>query len=806
MQISMEWLSDFLDLSQTNGQELANLMSVTGIEVEKVFNYGDGLSNLVVGHVIDCQPHPNSDHLKVCQVDIGDKTTQIVCGAPNVALGQKVIVALPGAILPGDFKIKPTQLRGQDSNGMICSLQELGFSDNIVPKHATDGIYILEEDAPVGADIIDYLKLNDDILETDITPNRADALSMRGVAYEVGAILNQTPVFDFIEVYPVEKESSLLDIVSVSATQQGLTSHYQLRVIDNITVKPSPVWLQIRLMKAGIRPINNIVDVTNYYLLLYGQPMHAFDYDAVSSQEVLVTLAEEGQVFTTLDDNERILSNQDVLIKTGNQISAMAGVMGGLDSEVTDSTKRVLLETAVFSPEKVRLTSKRHGLRSESSMRFEKGINPATVNESGQQAAALMALLGDGVVVEGVKEYQEQKAQSVEVTIAYDSIPNKIGVAMDKETIFDIINRLGFEVDFAEETFKVTVPPRRWDITIEADILEEIARIYGYDRIPASLPAGEMTLGQLTVKQQFVRRLRRLSEAAGLNQVVTYVLTSFEGAKLLSDSEADFVKLLMPMSEERVILRQSMLPAMLEVANYNQARQINQLAFYEIGRVFYSRGSGQLPLEKERFSILLSGVKQPATWLNKAESYDFFDIKGVCEQILNQLNLDVEITYQATDQIDVMHPGRTAYILFDQEIVGLVGQIHPLVADKFDLNSSTFYLEIDLDLMVEHMGTDIIQQVIPRYPSSSRDISFLVNDTVSHADLVGTIKANGGAYLQSVHLFDLYQGEHIEAGKKSMAYHLVFLNPLETLKDKQIDAIMEQVTQALEDKYQAIIR
>lgn len=806
MQISMEWLSDFLDLSQTNGQELANLMSVTGIEVEKVFNYGDGLSNLVVGHVIDCQPHPNSDHLKVCQVDIGDKTTQIVCGAPNVALGQKVIVALPGAILPGDFKIKPTQLRGQDSNGMICSLQELGFSDNIVPKHATDGIYILEEDAPVGADIIDYLKLNDDILETDITPNRADALSMRGVAYEVGAILNQTPVFDFIEVYPVEKESRLLDIVSVSATQQGLTSHYQLRVIDNITVKPSPVWLQIRLMKAGIRPINNIVDVTNYYLLLYGQPMHAFDYDAVSSQEVLVTLAEEGQVFTTLDDNERILSNQDVLIKTGNQISAMAGVMGGLDSEVTDSTKRVLLETAVFSPEKVRLTSKRHGLRSESSMRFEKGINPATVNESGQQAAALMALLGDGVVVEGVKEYQEQKAQSVEVTIPYDSIPNKIGVAMDKETIFDIINRLGFEVDFAEETFKVTVPPRRWDITIEADILEEIARIYGYDRIPASLPAGEMTLGQLTVKQQFVRRLRRLSEAAGLNQVVTYVLTSFEGAKLLSDSEADFVKLLMPMSEERVILRQSMLPAMLEVANYNQARQINQLAFYEIGRVFYSRGSGQLPLEKERFSILLSGVKQPATWLNKAESYDFFDIKGVCEQILNQLNLDVEITYQATDQIDVMHPGRTAYILFDQEIVGLVGQIHPLVADKFDLNSSTFYLEIDLDLMVEHMGTDIIQQVIPRYPSSSRDISFLVNDTVSHADLVGTIKANGGAYLQSVHLFDLYQGEHIEAGKKSMAYHLVFLNPLETLKDKQIDAIMEQVTQALEDKYQAIIR
>lgn len=806
MQISMEWLSDFLDLSQTNGQELANLMSVTGIEVEKVFNYGDGLSNLVVGHVIDCQPHPNSDHLKVCQVDIGDKTTQIVCGAPNVALGQRVIVALPGAVLPGNFKIKSTKLRGQDSNGMICSLQELGFSDNLVPKHATDGIYILEEDVPVGADVIDYLKLNDDILETDITPNRADALSMRGIAYELGAILNQTPVFDFIEVYPVEKDSSLLDKVSVSATQQGLTSHYQLRVIDNITVKPSPVWLQIRLMKAGIRPINNIVDVTNYYLLLYGQPMHAFDYDAISSQEVLVTLAEERQVFTTLDDNERILNKQDVLIKTGNQISAMAGVMGGLDSEVTGSTKRVLLETAVFSPEKVRLTSKRHGLRSESSMRFEKGINPATVDESGQQAAALMALLGDGAVVVGAKEYQEQKAQSVEVTVAYDSISNKIGVDMDKETISDIINRLGFEVDFAEETFTVTVPPRRWDITIEADVLEEIARIYGYDRIPATLPAGEMTLGQLTPKQQFVRRLRRLSEAAGLNQVVTYVLTSFEEAKLLSDNEADFVKLLMPMSEERVILRQSMLPAILEVAHYNQARQINQLAFYEIGRVFYGRGSGQLPLEKERFSVLLSGVKQPATWLNNAETYDFFDIKGVCEQILNQLNLDVEVTYQATDQIDVMHPGRTAYISFNQAIVGLIGQIHPLVADKFDLNSSTFYLEIDLDLMIEHMGSDIIQQVIPRYPSSSRDISFLVDDTVSHADLVATIKANAGPYLRCVHLFDLYQGEHIEAGKKSMAYHLVFLNSLETLKDQQIDAIMEQVTQALEGEYQAIIR
>ena len=460
MLISLEWLSDFLDLSDITGLELAERMSRTGIEVESVENIGKGLNNIVVGEVVELVPHQDSDHLNVAQVNVGSSDlSQIVCGAPNIKQGQKVIVALPGAVLPGGLEILESTLRGVDSNGMICSLQELGFSDSVVAKEYAKGIFILPEDAPVGEDIVSYMKLDDDIIELDITPNRADALSMYGTAYEVGAIYDQKPQFNLIEERDFAKDSKLGQ-VQIEVESPELSNAYQIRLIEDVEVKASPLWVQLRLMKAGIRPVNNIVDTTNYFLLLYGQPMHAFDFDQLESKTIKVKSAAKGDTLTTLDGVERTLEPTDTVIASVDQPIALAGVMGGLDSEVTNNTKNVLLETAIFDSQRVRLSSKKFALRSESSARFERGINVSKLNESGEQAALLMAQLSGGQIADGVKEFNQLNTDNVKISVHNNSPEKKLGITLTKDDIVKIIDRLGFEVEFNEEEFIVDVPAK----------------------------------------------------------------------------------------------------------------------------------------------------------------------------------------------------------------------------------------------------------------------------------------------------------------------------------------------------------
>lgn len=798
MYLSYEWLNDFLDLKEWSADDIADKMSRTGIEIEGVENIGAKLSNLVVGEVVQIEAMPDSDHLSITQVDVGQgEVTQIICGAPNVHQGAKVIVAVPGAVLPGDFKIKQANMRGYESNGMLCALQELGFSDSVVPKKYADGIYLLPADAPIGADVVDYLKLDDPILELSITPNRADALSMRGSAYEIGAIIGQAPKFTLNSDYPSVEDQALLASISVEVATPELSPHYQLRLIKDVEIKESPVWLQMRLMKANIRPTNNVVDLTNYFMLLYGQPFHAFDFDTLTASNVKVKEAEEGSEFTTLDGTKRTLTAADTLIWGGDVPIALAGVMGGLDTEVTDVTKNILLEAAIFDPQRVRMTSNKFNLRSESSSRFEKGINHATVDEASEQTAAMIAILGQGQVVKGKVEEKTVEVLPTEVTLAFAVIERKLGIQITPDELSEIMTRLGFTVTFAGEDFTVTVPPRRWDISIEADVLEEIARIYGYDRIPTTLPTIPSTPGKLTERQRLIRQTRAISEGFGLNQVISYVLTSPKEANLIKSQEHPFVELTLPMSEDRSVLRQSMFPAMLEIAKYNNARQNKPLAFYETGKVFYGQVEEALPLEEERYAILISGQAEAASWYAPQRQYDFFTLKGMVEGYFEAIRLDHLLKFEAASDIDVMHPGRTATIYLGEQKIGFLGQVHPNITDDYDLDTATFYAEIDLSYVVSISREALVQLSIPKFPETSRDLALLVSVKQTHDELVQLIRDNAGQYLKTVALFDLYNGKNIADDKQSLAYHLVFQNPEATLTDTEVNEAMERVTKAL---------
>ena len=807
MYITFEWLNDYLDMSVIDGQDLSEKMSRTGLEIESVVNLSNGLSGLVVGQVLDCQSHPESDHLKITQVDIGqDAALQIVCGAPNVSQGQKVIVAVPGATLPGNLTIQETELRGKTSQGMICSLQEIGFPDNVVPKKYANGIFVLTEDVEVGMSVIDLFKLDDPILEVDLTPNRADALSVRGIVYEVAAILNQKVDFTLTSEASSPTPSGLFNDFILDIPNPDLSPHFTLKLVDGVMVQESPIWLQVRLMKMGIRPINNIVDITNYIMLLYGQPLHAYDFEKLPSQHLGVRLAQDGEKLVTLDGVERLLTEEDLVIISGNQPIGLAGVMGGLDTEVTEETRTVLIESAIFNQSKVRKTSKKYNLRSQASLRNEKGLNKATVLEANEVAGKLMAELGQGKVDDQTLEYQEGEIEKVSITIPYHHIESKLGIKITKEELMSIFQRLNFKTSYQDEDFTVEIPERRWDIFIEADILEEIARIYGYDKIPARLPKTTGQPGILSQKQKFIRRTHELLEGLGLNQVISYILTSKEKANLLKSQEYPLVNLALPLSEDRTTLRQSMFPALLEVAQFNRARQANHIAIYETGKVFFGQGMNQQPLEKERIAIMVSGLERPNSWFGDETNYDFYSLKGILETYFDGFRLNHRISYQAQSSIQVMHPGRSADILFDGESIGFLGQVHPSICKEYDLPLETFFMEMSFDRILGATTEAMIQQPIPKHPSSARDIAIEVSQDQRHAEIVTLIEQKAGPYLKSVQLFDKYVGDKLGSGKQSLAYRLTFQNPEDTLRDEDIQESMEQVIEGLQQLPDVVIR
>lgn len=797
MLVSYKWLQEYVDLSGVTPEDLANQITLTGIEVDQVKKLDAQLKNIVTGHVLECRQHPNAEKLRLCLVDIGEEEpVQIVCGAPNVAAGQKVIVAKPGARLPGGLKIKKAKLRGEVSNGMICSLEELGFESRVVPKEYADGIYVLPEDTPVGIDAIPLLGLDDVVLELDLTANRADCLSMIGVAYETAAIFNQA-----VQLPKVKENSGngdrVEDYVSIHVEDPEDAPLYTAKVIKNVTIGPSPLWLQNRLMTSGIRPHNNVVDITNYILLEYGQPLHAFDYDRFGSKEVLVRKAKPGEKIVTLDDVARELTEDDLVITNGKEPVALAGVMGGANSEVTDKTTTILLESAYFNGSTIRKTSKYHGLRSEASSRFEKGVDPNRVRQASERAAELIAELAGGEIVTGMAEFDKLEVKPVEITIELDKLNTFLGTELALDEVTAIIDRLQFTFDVAGETITVHIPSRRWDLAIPEDMYEEIARIYGYDKIPFTLPEGEQTRGRLTDYQKQRHIVRDVLEGAGLNEAITYSLTNEEKYGQFALNQSEPIRLMMPMSEEHAQLRISLIPHLLDAVSYNQARKNNDVFLYEIGSIFIKQGDNVQPKEVEHVAGVLTGLYVNHPWQGEKVPVDFYTVKGILENLFAKLSLDHKITYIKAE-IDGMHPGQTAKILLEDEVVGFVGKIHPEREKAYDVKN-VFAFELNLEMLLSRELPESTYKPIPRFPAISRDIALIVDQAQEAAELEQVIRKAGGKLLQHVKVFDVYEGEHVAAGKKSIAFTMEFYDPERTLTDEEVNQIHEKIVTELKN-------
>ncbi|HGZ5770133.1 TPA: phenylalanine--tRNA ligase subunit beta [Staphylococcus aureus] len=792
MLISNEWLKEYVTIDDSVSN-LAERITRTGIEVDDLIDYTKDIKNLVVGFVKSKEKHPDADKLNVCQVDIGeDEPVQIVCGAPNVDAGQYVIVAKVGGRLPGGIKIKRAKLRGERSEGMICSLQEIGISSNYIPKSFESGIYVFSEAQVPGTDALQALYLDDQVMEFDLTPNRADALSMIGTAYEVAALYNTKMTKP--ETTSNELDLSANDELTVTIENEDKVPYYSARVVHDVTIEPSPIWMQARLIKAGIRPINNVVDISNYVLLEYGQPLHMFDQDAIGSQQIVVRQANEGEKMTTLDDTERELLTSDIVITNGQTPIALAGVMGGDFSEVKEQTSNIVIEGAIFDPVSIRHTSRRLNLRSESSSRFEKGIATEFVDEAVDRACYLLQTYANGKVLKDRVSSGELGAFITPIDITADKINRTIGFDLSQNDIVTIFNQLGFDTEINDDVITVLVPSRRKDITIKEDLIEEVARIYGYDDIPSTLPVfDKVTSGQLTDRQYKTRMVKEVLEGAGLDQAITYSLVSKEDATAFSMQQRQTIDLLMPMSEAHASLRQSLLPHLIEAASYNVARKNKDVKLFEIGNVFFANGEGELPDQVEYLSGILTGDYVVNQWQDKKEMVDFYLAKGVVDRVSEKLNL--EFSYRRAD-IDGLHPGRTAEILLENKVVGFIGELHPILAADNDLKR-TYVFELNFDALMAVSVGYINYQPIPRFPGMSRDIALEVDQNIPAADLLSTIHAHGGNILKDTLVFDVYQGEHLEKGKKSIAIRLNYLDTEETLTDERVSKVQAEIEAAL---------
>ncbi|PTE74572.1 phenylalanine--tRNA ligase subunit beta [Staphylococcus devriesei] len=800
MLISNEWLKDYVDAGVTV-QDLAERITRTGIEVDDIIDYTKDIKNLVVGYVQSKEKHPDADKLNICQVDIGDEEpVQIVCGAPNVDAGQHVIVAKVGGRLPGGIKIKRAKLRGERSEGMICSLQEIGISGNVVPKAYENGIFVFPTEVKPGTDALTALYLNDQVMEFDLTPNRADALSMVGTAYEVAA-LYQTEMTK-PETQSNENSESATNALSVSVNNPEKVPYYSARIVKNVTIAPSPIWMQARLIKASIRPINNVVDISNYVLLEYGQPLHMFDQNNIGSQEIVVRQAQTDETMTTLDNSERTLVDTDIVISNGKEPIALAGVMGGDFSEVTEQTTNVVVEGAIFDPVSIRHTSRRLNLRSEASSRFEKGIATEFVDEAVDRACYLLQTYASGEVLQDRVSAGDLGDFVTPIDITVDKVNQTIGFELSSDEIKAIFEQLGFKTTQNDDTLTVEVPSRRKDITIKEDLIEEVARIYGYDDIPSSLPIfGEVTSGELTDRQYKTRTVKDTLEGAGLNQAITYSLVSKDHAQDFALQERPTISLLMPMSEAHSTLRQSLLPHLIEATAYNVARKNKDVRLYEVGRVFFGNGEGELPDEVEYLSGILTGEYMVNAWQGKKEEIDFFIAKGVVDRVAEKLNL--EFSYKA-GEISGLHPGRTAIVSLNGTEIGFIGELHPQVAADNDLKR-TYVFELNYDAMMEVAVGYINYAPIPKFPGVTRDIALEVNHEVPSSELLQIIHDNGEDILQHTLVFDVYEGEHLEEGKKSVAIRLNYLDTEDTLTDERVSKVHDKVLEALQAKG-AVIR
>ena len=781
MKLSRKFLNDYIDTSDIDIKDLAEGMTSIGNEYDFCGNLINA-TKLIIGEVVECEMHPDSDHLHVCKVNIGKEVLDIVCGAPNVRKGIKVIVAQDGAVLPGGT-IKKGVIRGAESNGMICSIAELGLDHKYLKKEDIEGICELGDDAKIGEDPIKYLSLDDEVIDFELTSNRGDLLSILGMAYEIGALYNRK-VGNINLDYPKKsgKMNFNLDI------QTNRCSLFLAKKALNVTIKESPDFIQKRLIASGIRPINNVVDISNYVMLETGQPLHYYDADRLGDT-LIVRDAKDNEKLTTLDNIERTLSKEDIVIADKKGAVGLAGVMGGLSTEVENDTKNILIEAAIFDSVSIRLTSKKI-LRSEASNRFEKGLDPNRTYMAMERSCALLSQYADAEIIDDICIFDESDKKDKDIKITVSDINNLLGLNIPQKEIVSIFKRLGFSVKESEENLTVTVPTRRIDISIKEDLIEEVARIYGIDKIEGTVPVLPTKRGTYN---KFLRGIRDTLSSIGLNETLSYTLIPESIVHMYTLDEFDAVNVLDPMSDDHKSLRYSLLPSMMLTYDYNAKRNNKDLCLFEIGKKF--KKVDGIYSESKSLAILMSGSIKEGI---KKRKIDFYDIKGVMEILLDSLGLQKRYSLEVTNIPKEFHPGSSASIIVSGKNVGIIGKVHPNIT-KDDI----YLMEIDLDT-IESLGVKKLEyQEISKYPSITKDVAFVFDKKITNEEIMDAIKKAGGKYLVNIELFDLYVFDN---DTRSLAYKLVFSSKDSTLTDEIVMPIFEKIIDSIKDKFKATLR
>ncbi|MEJ8554059.1 phenylalanine--tRNA ligase subunit beta [Tepidibacter sp. Z1-5] len=792
MLVPVKWLRDYVDIDM-NTQEFADKMTMTGSKVEKVEYFGSDIEKVAVGKILEITQHPNADKLIVTKVDIGSEIIQIVTGAKNVKEGDIIPVALVGAKLPGGIKIKKGKLRGELSQGMMCSSEELGIPFSMIEESKRDGIYVLDEEYELGADVKEILGINDALIEFEITSNRPDCLSILGIAREAAVTIGKELKYPNIDV----KESDDVAEFNIKIEEEDLCKRYSTRIIKDVKIEASPYWMQRRLIEAGVRPINNIVDITNYVMLELGQPLHAFDLDKLESDTILVRRANDEEKFTTLDDVERTLDSNMLLITNGEKPVAIAGVMGGANSEVSDDTKTILLESANFDADSIRRTSKKLNLRTEASAKFEKGIDVNLVETAINRAAQLIEELNAGTVLKGIVEKYNTPVKEQKITVRPQRINKLLGENIPLNQFIEILESLEFKCELVEDKVELTVPSFRLDMKEEADVLEEVARIFGYENIPSKMLYGDNTMGLQTIEQLFEEGIKNSLVSMGLNEILTYSFVSPKGVDKINISKdsikRNFIKIKNPLGEETSVMRTTLLPNMLDVAARNNSRKVEEFAAFEIGNTFMPMDE-IMPVEKK--AICMSMYK---------DGIDFFDMKGIVEELFKNIGFDkYEILPEKNHT--TFHPGRCANVVYNDNIVGVFGELHPDVLENYDINKRVYAAEFDFELLLTYRNDEKLYRPLPKYPAMTRDIALLIKDEVYVKEIEDIITKNSKGLVESFKLFDVYKGEQIEEGHKSVAYSLTYRSKDKTLTDEEVNKVHENILKELSDQINANLR
>ena len=786
MKLSTNFVKDYVDID-VDLKTLAEDMTGVGNEydsAQKLIN----ATNLVVGEVIECEMHPDSDHLHVCKVNVGNEVLQIVCGAPNVRKGLKVIVALVGAELPGDFKIKAGKIRGVESNGMLCSIAELGLDSKFLKPEDKEGIHELPETAVPGEDPIKLMGMDDGVIDFELTANRGDLLSILGMAYEIGAIYDKK-VKD-IDLSYNQSNEDINNSFKVNVKTDNCSIFLAKRV-ENVVIKESPTFIKNRLIASGIRPINNVVDISNYVMLEVGQPLHYYDADTLNGC-LEVRMAEENEKLTTLDDVERRLSSEDIVISDGKKAIGLAGVMGGADTEITENTKNIMIESAIFDNVKIRKTSKEI-LRSEASNRFEKGLDPNRTYMAIERSCHLLEKYADAKIVGGLVKYDTTSLEDTKIDVSLEKVNRVLGTTISKEDVLNVFRKLAFETEANGDKITVSVPKRRIDISIEEDLIEEVGRIYGVNNIEGKLPSLPLKQGSYN---KILRNIRNKMIDLGLNETLSYILVNDKEATKYTTDDVETVKLLDPMTEERNTLRYSMIPSLVKIYEYNKARSQKDVSIFEIGKGFYKKDEQYG--ENLKLCALMTGERYLSV---KSKQVDFYDIKGVAEELLDYLGYGGRYSFVVKDELpQEFHPYQTAQISVNNDIVGIIGKLHPNCT-----KDNVYVLEINLDKLLEKKTGKMKYKEISKFPSVKKDLAVVIDKDITSEEIAKQIKKLAGNLLLGSKIFDVYTGENIEESKKSIAYSLEFGATDRTLTDDEINAILEKIIAGLE-KQGAIIR